>query len=80
MHTFALIAAAIAIVAATSYSNKEALDCFESKATRLCAQELQDCLADPGCQNELPLYNHCSFGASEEQGGHEFNGYCLRRW
>ncbi len=62
------------------YTNKEALDCFQNNATHLCARELQDCLADQGCQNQLPLYNHCSFGTNDDQEEQQFNGYCFRRW
>ncbi len=38
------------------------------------------CLTDSACSEELKNYNKCSFGSSEEEASHIFNGYCFRRW
>jgi len=71
---------ALIVITHTFYTNSEALECFNTKAIAECATKMSMCLADSACSEELKKYNKCSFGSSEEEGSHIFNGYCFRRW
>lgn len=62
------------------YSNGQATECFTDKAMHKCQEHFDTCLWDNHCQNELELYNQCTFGSSLDESEHIFNGYCFQRW
>lgn len=48
---FVLFVAGIVMIVTAKYTNKEAQDCYENIAPRLCSREMKDCLEDQDCQN-----------------------------
>lgn len=66
--------------AAAPYTNQMAYECFQEKVLPQCKTPLQSCMDSPLCQQELKLFNKCSFDDSEQSAGKIFNGYCFKRW
>ena len=74
------LSAVTAVLAEDIYTNEEAMTCFRQDAMDKCVTPFQECVEDLQCQQEMHMFNVCSFGDTAEDAARIFNGYCFRRW